>query len=174
MPPQPPRPPQPHKPRFRWYEHPATVGSAVGATTLLLGVALGVASAPTSASASKPEATVTKPAPTVTKTTHSTAKPTVTKTKTQKVRVTKTIRREPKAKAKIPGDGTFKVGDDIKPGTYRGKPAFGGTCYWARMSDASGTLDAVIANDNISGPSIVTINSGEYFKTRGCDTWKKQ
>ncbi|MEU5894458.1 hypothetical protein ABZ835_48000 [Streptomyces sp. NPDC047461] len=52
----------------------------------------------------------------------------------------------------IPGDGTFLVGKEVEPGTYRseGKGSFG--CYWARLSDTTGESDAIIANGSAEGP----------------------
>lgn len=51
------------------------------------------------------------------------------------------------------GDGTYLVGPDIKPGTYRA-PASPG-CYWARLSslDTSNIID----NNNADGPVVLQI-----------------
>ena len=70
-------------------------------------------------------------------------------------------------------DGTWEVGRDIKPGTYRiREPAF--FCYWARLKNFSGNLGAIIANDNVTGYSVVTIRSTDKdFQTSGCPTWTK-
>lgn len=51
---------------------------------------------------------------------------------------------------------TLRVGVDIQPGTYQ-NPSPGALCYWARLSGFGGTFDEIIANDNVSGPAIVTI-----------------
>jgi hypothetical protein len=32
-------------------------------------------------------------------------------------------------------------------------------CYWARLRDTSGELSSIIANNNIGGPTTVTIKS---------------
>lgn len=74
-------------------------------------------------------------------------------------------------------DGTFKVGVDIKTGTYKtdGKShsgISGDYCYWARAKDDSGELDAIIANDFSKGPNRVTVHAGEYFHTTGECDWK--
>jgi hypothetical protein len=71
----------------------------------------------------------------------------------------------------IPGNGTFLVGKDVKPGTYRTTgPKTGGSCYWQRSGDASGTN--IIANDNLSGPGVVDIRSGDVsFKSERCADW---
>ena len=41
--------------------------------------------------------------------------------------------------------GNFLVGDDIAPGLYYFEPE-GGTCFWERVSDATGSFDSIIAN----------------------------
>ncbi|MDP9488472.1 MAG: hypothetical protein M3Q49_22260 [Actinomycetota bacterium] len=72
----------------------------------------------------------------------------------------------------IPGDGTFLVGEDIQPGTYQtdGGGEFG--CYWARLSDASGDMESIIANGNPRGPTTVTISASDgAFETSGCSDW---
>jgi hypothetical protein len=71
----------------------------------------------------------------------------------------------------IPGDGTFLVGKDVKPGTYRTTgPKSGSSCYWQRSGDASGTN--IIANDNIAGAAVVEIKSSDVaFKTSRCAAW---
>lgn len=81
----------------------------------------------------------------------------------------------PTTPAGIPGDGTFAVGSDIKPGTYRTSGAEGSTipnCYWERDKDLSGTFDSIITNGNSTGPAIVQISSTDAaFKTSGCQPW---
>lgn len=73
--------------------------------------------------------------------------------------------------------GTFVVGQDIKPGTYKtagATPGWMRYCYWARLSGTDGTLDSIIASDGGQGPATVTISSGDAaFKTTGCQTWQK-
>ncbi|MGW1070677.1 hypothetical protein ACWD4F_40035 [Streptomyces aureus] len=81
---------------------------------------------------------------------------------------------ESKPKGEIPGDGTFLVGNDIKAGTYRteGKNQYG--CYWARLSDTTGELNAIIANGNVQGPAIVKVAARDKaFQTTDCKPWKK-
>ncbi|MFD9444196.1 hypothetical protein ACFWBR_37915 [Streptomyces sp. NPDC060006] len=77
----------------------------------------------------------------------------------------------------IPGDGTYVVGSDIKPGTYRSEGPQGGlapSCYWARLSSTSGEAKDIIANDATSGQTTVTITATDKaFTTTGCKAWKK-
>lgn len=74
-------------------------------------------------------------------------------------------------------DGTWLVGEDIEPGTYRtGGPqsagAFG-NCYHARLSGTSGELDDIISNDNSQGPTVITIRESDVaFETNGCQPWE--
>jgi hypothetical protein len=69
------------------------------------------------------------------------------------------------------GDGTYIVGKDIKPGTYRTRTASAG-CYWARLSGFGGSLKEIIANQNTDAPEVVTIDAGDKgFTSQGCDTW---
>lgn len=78
-----------------------------------------------------------------------------------------------KKKAAIAGDGEFQVGSDVKPGTYRTTGNSDGMCYWERAKDASGELDSLLANDNVSGTSYVTIKATDkLFKSSGCTDWE--
>jgi hypothetical protein len=70
------------------------------------------------------------------------------------------------------GDGTFVVGTDIQPGTYKEDATPG--CYWARLSGLDGQLDNIITNDNADGPVVVAIApSDKAFNDSGCGTFTK-
>ncbi len=75
----------------------------------------------------------------------------------------------------IAGNGTYLVGDDIQPGTYKtAGPGSLGLCYWERGKDSSGGFDSIIANDNLTGQGVVTIKkTDKVFKTQGCQVWTK-
>ncbi|MBY8344855.1 hypothetical protein LXH13_24170 [Streptomyces spinosirectus] len=78
-----------------------------------------------------------------------------------------------KKKAAFAGDGDFRVGSDIKPGTYRTTGNSDGMCYWERAKDAKGEMNSIIANDNVSGTSYVTVKATDrYFKSNGCKDWE--
>lgn len=83
----------------------------------------------------------------------------------------------PAARDEIPGDGTFLVGKEIKPGTYRSAGAADDTvpqCYWARLKGTSGALTDVLANGIVEGQATVTILATDNaFQSTGCQTWKK-
>jgi len=69
------------------------------------------------------------------------------------------------------GPGTFRVGTDIQPGTYRNSDSSGG-CYWERLSGFGGTLDEIIANESSSSPQVVTIAPGDVgFSSSNCGVW---
>jgi hypothetical protein len=69
------------------------------------------------------------------------------------------------------GDGVYWVGKDIEPGRYRSNTA---PQYWARLSNFSGNLNAILANDAMAqGSVIVDIKASDVgFETRGAQ-WEK-
>jgi hypothetical protein len=71
------------------------------------------------------------------------------------------------------GDGTYQVGTDTQPGTYRtreGSP----NCYYERLKDFTGGINSILANANTSAPAIVTIKPTDAgFNSQGCGTWTK-
>ncbi|MGW4568591.1 hypothetical protein ACWEN3_41665 [Streptomyces sp. NPDC004561] len=78
-----------------------------------------------------------------------------------------------KKKAAIAGDGEYQVGSDVKPGTYRTTGNADDMCYWERAKDAKGETDSLLANDNVSGTSYVTIKATDkLFKSNGCKDWE--
>jgi hypothetical protein len=70
-------------------------------------------------------------------------------------------------------DGTYQVGTDIQPGTYRtreGSP----NCYYERLRDFTGGMNSIIANGITNNPSIVTIAPTDAgFQSQNCGTWTK-
>ncbi|MEV6330685.1 hypothetical protein [Streptomyces sp. NPDC051909] len=77
----------------------------------------------------------------------------------------------------IPGDGTFLVGEDIAPGTYRSEGGSDGPapfCFWSRLRGTTGDPGEVIAADGSKGPVTVTVlASDKAFKTAGCKPWHR-
>lgn len=75
------------------------------------------------------------------------------------------------------GDGTYVVGTDIQPGTYRTagpRPGMMPMCIWQRLANTTGDMNAVTASDISNGPTTVTINESDgAFKSTGCATWAK-
>ncbi|WKU45213.1 hypothetical protein Q3V23_14675 [Streptomyces sp. VNUA116] len=81
--------------------------------------------------------------------------------------------KEKAAKGALKGNGTYQVGSDIEPGTYRSLGNKLG-CYWERAKDSSGDPDAILANDNVIGASYVTVKTEDkIFKTQGCKSWER-
>ncbi len=77
----------------------------------------------------------------------------------------------PEPAAAIPDDGTWLVGTDVKPGTYRSSSD--GDCYWARLKNTSGDFEAILANGN-GGNQVVTIKkSDKAFESTRCAPWTK-
>ena len=73
----------------------------------------------------------------------------------------------------ISGSGTFIVGEDIEPGTYRTD----GTsyCYWERLSGLSGEFHDIITNEFSEGTSYVTIAESDMaFSSQSCGEWVRQ
>lgn len=70
------------------------------------------------------------------------------------------------------GSGTFRVGVDIAPGTYKSSPTSDWGGYWARLACATGSLDCINANELTSGSSYVTILATDiYFETTRMGQW---
>jgi hypothetical protein len=67
-----------------------------------------------------------------------------------------------------PGDGTWRVGVDIKPGTYRSTG--GDSCHWARLFGFAG--NSQIVSHTGPGPNVVTIDPSDLgFESYKCGTW---
>lgn len=74
-------------------------------------------------------------------------------------------------------DGTYLVGTDIQPGTYKSAPTHANNylfCSWYRLSDLSGSLESNIAIENSPGTTFVTIAPTDVaFKSLSCQPWEK-
>lgn len=58
--------------------------------------------------------------------------------------------------------GMYKVGTDIPAGEY----VLVGSGYFSIDKDSSGQLSSIIANDNFSGNSIISVSDGQYLTVR--------
>lgn len=67
--------------------------------------------------------------------------------------------------------GTHIVGEDMDPGIYWGTAGEDilGSCYWARLSDLSGELDAILANDNAVGQFYVEVKEADVAFETDCE-----
>jgi hypothetical protein len=81
----------------------------------------------------------------------------------------------PVPKTAMETDGTYRVGTDIVPGSYRsgGRSAEGESdCYWARLTSLNPTH--IIVNNISTDPQVVAIQpSDAAFLTRSCQPWQK-
>ncbi|MCV7312420.1 hypothetical protein H7J89_17630 [Mycobacterium paraffinicum] len=89
---------------------------------------------------------------------------------TKTVTVTAAPPPPPGPKTTIESDGTFMVGTDIAPGTYRSAGNYG--CYWARLRSLD--TNDIIDNNVNDGPQVVQILPADRaFMTRNCAAWHK-
>jgi hypothetical protein len=71
-------------------------------------------------------------------------------------------------------DGTWRVSDEVKPGTYTATVPEGGLCYYARLRGFSGDPDELISNEvGQAGERVrVTIKKTDAgFETHDCGEW---
>ena len=70
--------------------------------------------------------------------------------------------------------GTYLVGTDVQPGTYKAAPATSGNCYYERLSGLDGGFNSIISNDNSAGKLVVTVKSSDKaLKVSGCAPFHK-
>jgi hypothetical protein len=152
---QQPPPQQPKKPKRR-------IWLWIIGIILVLGVIGGIVNAFSgNSNTSTPTTQSTQPAQNTP--TQASAQPTATPQPTQK----------PAPSFATFGDGTFQVGKDIQPGTYRTRVG-SSNCYYARLKGFSGSTDDIIANNNTDAPAIVTIAASDKgFESQNCGTWTK-
>ncbi|GAA1710010.1 hypothetical protein GCM10009809_02940 [Isoptericola hypogeus] len=104
---------------------------------------------------------------------------TVTVTARRKGYVTTTRTSAATAKVMLPapvisGAGLYRVGRDIKPGTYVAYVDGKYWCQWERRSNSGTGVRGRRGSDIGYGQRIVTIKSSdEYFRTVGCGSWRK-
>jgi hypothetical protein len=74
-------------------------------------------------------------------------------------------------------DGTWAVGSEITPGTYRSPGPLDdniGICMWQRLSGTGGTFPEVIASDISQGRSTITVQATDAaVKFSGCKDFVK-
>lgn len=73
--------------------------------------------------------------------------------------------------AAIAQNGTWLVGTDIQPGTYRSSSD--PSCYWARLANTSGDFDAILANGNGANQIVTIAKSDKAFQSVHCAPWTK-
>ncbi|MEV4384648.1 hypothetical protein AB0J68_02800 [Micromonospora sp. NPDC049580] len=73
------------------------------------------------------------------------------------------------AQGRIFGEGTFRVGKEIKPGTYVTTDVDG--CYWERQNASGDTIDNYFTNS--ARRVQVTIRASDYaFSSENCGEWR--
>lgn len=83
-----------------------------------------------------------------------------------------TARQAPSGPLTTFGAGTYEVGTgdgQVAPGRYKTPGPEDGdhSCYWARLKNTDGDLEAIIANGNAEGPTVVTVGPRDgAFETR--------
>ncbi len=67
--------------------------------------------------------------------------------------------------------GTYLVGSDIQPGTYRGQAGgdFSNSCYWERLRSVTGDLYSILANDNAIGQFYVQVLPSDFALNTACE-----
>lgn len=70
------------------------------------------------------------------------------------------------------GDGTYIVGTDIQPGTYKADAS--PRCYWERLRNLDGGVGSIIDNDNTTGPVVLAVQpSDKAVRVSGCAPFRK-
>ena len=78
---------------------------------------------------------------------------------------------DPIEESELIRDGTWVVGTDVQPGTYRYRGTNRG-CYWERLAGFSGESSDRIAHGFSDDPQEVTIDPTDVgFLSRGCGFW---
>lgn len=72
------------------------------------------------------------------------------------------------------GDGTWTVGSDIEPGTYRAVEAVGSSCYWGIYRSGSNGGDIIENDIPGGGRPVVALSAGQDFNSTRCGKWEKQ
>jgi len=67
--------------------------------------------------------------------------------------------------------GTYLIGYDIQPGTYKGQAGSDAvsSCYWERLQSVAGGFDAILANDNATGQFYVQVLPSDFAVKTGCE-----
>ena len=74
------------------------------------------------------------------------------------------------AKSRIGGNGIYRVGADIEPGTYHSPGPSNSACYWARL-DAQ---DEILDNGLSRGPSVIHVQPTDAaIETDNCQPFTK-
>jgi hypothetical protein len=82
----------------------------------------------------------------------------------------KRVELAPGGGSSVVADGTWQVGSDIAPGTYRARG--GESCYWAILNGPPrGDADNIEENGGFTANVVVTLTEGQWFETNDCGDW---
>jgi hypothetical protein len=82
------------------------------------------------------------------------------------------ILKRQKATSTFEGSGIYMVGTDIRPGTYRAAASSG--CYYAVLRKLDGSIDAIMSNNNVSGPVVIEVpSSAKGVEVSNCATFTR-
>jgi hypothetical protein len=77
----------------------------------------------------------------------------------------------PRAK-RVAGDGVYRVGKDMEPGTWQSKG--NNRCHWERLRGTKSGEPLMVGYGNPFGDAIVTIRStDDTFKSTNCNDWSR-
>lgn len=164
---------QPPKKKSGWWKSKPAIGVAAFLVGIMFGNA-GGGSPASSTSAPAPAATMTvtapaEAAPTVTMTAPAKAAPTVTVTAPA---AATTVAAKAESKTSAITDGTYLVGSEIPPGTYKSDGGGSTLCYADTQDKAGNILQQEVAGGGEA--VVIRIASSAYtFKSSDCGSWKK-
>jgi hypothetical protein len=152
--------------RSRW---PWLVGTAVG--SWIVGLLMGMAGNGGQTAVSTVSAGST-PVSTTTTTVYDTMTIPATTVTVPEPAGTVTVEAQADASSDIT-EGTWTVGVDIKPGTYRVITAVDQQCYWS-ITKSGTNGDDIVANDIVTGGRpTVKLKKGQDFTNTGCGDWSR-
>lgn len=74
----------------------------------------------------------------------------------------------------IPGEGTYRVGVDISPGTYKSLGTTSSACSWTTHSSMASNGNEIDGNASFGGQLYADIPAtAVMFETHGCLPWVK-
>jgi hypothetical protein len=87
-------------------------------------------------------------------------------------RASQGARRSGPADTRVAGDGAYRVGKEIKAGTW--ESTGNNACHWERLRDGRSKGSIMVAYGNPVGNAVVTLKaSDDVFKTSKCNTWSR-
>ena len=87
--------------------------------------------------------------------------------------VTETVTAKPPQPEDVIEEGTWAVGQDVRPGMYKIIEPIAGDCYWeiTRLGNPGDIIDNDLPT---GGRPTVTLRKGQEFTNQGCGVWGRQ